>query len=76
LVGRIGLLEREKHEAATRGDALEARMQGEIEMKNEVILRMVAQSEMRLTDQITSLLVNNNRLSEEVARIMRGSVAD
>ena len=46
LVGRIGLLEREKHEAATRGDALEARMQGEIEMKNEVILRMVAQSEM------------------------------
>ena len=39
-------MEREKHEAATRGDALEARMQGEIEMKNEVILRMVAQSEM------------------------------
>ena len=62
LVGRIAVLERQKKEDAAQWEALETRMKQEIEMKNEVILRMVAQMEMRLTDQVTSLLINRDKV--------------
>lgn len=56
LVSRILELEQHREEDILRWERVESRLKQEIEMKNEVILRMVASMEMRLTDQITSLL--------------------